>query len=111
MLILGDYLWLQHYHAELNAQTMPEYVAWRNRTQPGLYTLYAHYFAQRWDNAQIPDYDLETDELVYRGRNGGEIRRETVAWLPAEHNDSTLPAVEGPAPRSTAGTAALVHIV
>ncbi len=110
MLILGDYLWLQHYHAEFDVQTMPEYVARRNRTQPGLYTLYAHYFAQRWDSAQIPDYDLETDELVYRSRNGGEIRRETVAWLPAAHNDSSLPSVEGPAPGPTDRTPALVHL-
>ncbi|MFM8551287.1 MAG: hypothetical protein ACKOCD_03100 [Nitrospiraceae bacterium] len=76
MIILGDYLWLQHYHADLDAQTMPEYVLRHNRKNHGLYTLYSHYFAQRWNSAEIPEYDLDTDELVYRNRSGSEIRRE-----------------------------------
>jgi hypothetical protein len=31
---------------------------------------------QRWENAEIPEYDLDTDELVYRSKTGNEIRRE-----------------------------------
>jgi hypothetical protein len=76
LVILGDYLWLQHYHADLDVQTMPEYVLRHNRRDHGLYTLYAHYFVQRWESAEIPEYDLDTDELVYRNRTGNEIRRE-----------------------------------
>lgn len=76
LVILGDYLWLQHYHADLDVQTMPEYVLRHNRKDHGLYTLYAHYFVQRWESAEIPEYDLDTDELVYRNRTGNEIRRE-----------------------------------
>jgi hypothetical protein len=76
MVILGDYLWLQHYHADLDVETMPEYVLRHNRRDHGLYTLYAHYFEQRWECAEIPEYDLETDELVYRSKAGSEIRRE-----------------------------------
>jgi hypothetical protein len=76
LVILGDYLWLQHYHADLDVKTMPEYVLRHNRKDYGLYTLYAHYFVQRWTSAEIPEYDLETDELVYRSRAGNEIRRE-----------------------------------
>ncbi|MBA5866920.1 MAG: hypothetical protein GDA67_09545 [Nitrospira sp. CR1.3] len=76
MVILGDYLWLQHYHADLDIETMPEYVLRHNRKKVGLYTLYAHYFEQRWESAEIPEYDLETDELVYRSKTGSEVRRE-----------------------------------
>lgn len=76
LVILEDYLWLQHDHADLDVQTMPEYVLQRNRKDHGLYTLYAHYFMQRWESAEIPEFDLETDELVYRSRTGQEIRRE-----------------------------------
>ena len=76
LVILGDYLWLQHYHADLDVQTMPEYVLRHNHKDHGLYTLYAHYFAQRWESAEIPEYDLDTDELVYRSKAGNEIRRE-----------------------------------
>jgi len=75
MVILGDFLWLQHYHADLDIQTMPEYVLRHNRKDHGLYTLCAHYFVQRWENPDIPEYDLDTDELVYRANNGSEIRR------------------------------------
>jgi hypothetical protein len=76
MVILGDYLWLQHYHTDLDVQTLPEYVLRHNRQNHGLYTLYAHYFQQRWESTDIPEYDLDTDELVYRNRAGSEIRRE-----------------------------------
>jgi hypothetical protein len=76
MVILGDYLWLQHYHADMDVQTLPEYVLRHNRKDHGLYTLYAHYFMLRWQNAEIPEYDLETDELVFRSNTGNEIRRE-----------------------------------
>ena len=76
LVILGDYLWLQHYHADLDVKTMPEYVLRHNRKDHGLYTLYAHYFVQRWASAEIPEYDLDTDELVYRSKTGTEIRRE-----------------------------------
>ncbi len=83
MLLLGDYLWFQHYHAELHAQAMPEYVVRRHHTQPGLYTLYAHYFRQRWDDSRMPEYDLGTDELVYRNTGGHELRREPCGDLPS----------------------------
>lgn len=76
MVILGDYLWLQHYHAGLDVQALPEYVLRHNSQDHGLYTLYAHYFQQRWESADIPEYDLDTDKLVYRNRAGSEVRRE-----------------------------------
>lgn len=74
--ILGDYLWLKHYHTDLDVQTMPEYVFQHNLNDHGLYNLFYQYFLQRWDNPEIPEYDFETDELVYRGHNGDEIIRE-----------------------------------
>jgi len=76
LVILGDYLWLQHYHTDLDVQTMPEYVLQHNLKDHGLYTLCYQYFVQRWESTEIPEYDLDTDELVYRGSNGSEIRRE-----------------------------------
>lgn len=87
MLILGDYLWLQHYHADLDVRTMPEYVLRHNRQHHGLYSLYAHYFTQRWQSIEIPEYDLDNDELVYRNTAGGEIRRERFGIPSAEEAD------------------------
>ncbi len=106
MMILGDYLWLQHYHAELDAQTMPEYVVRRHRALPGLYTLYAHYFTQRWENAQIPEYDLDRDELVYRDHAGAELRREPFADLPPLMETGLAPRIE----QAPHGAPELVHI-
>jgi hypothetical protein len=83
MVILGDYLWLQHYHTDVDVQAMPEYVLRHNQKDHGLYSLYAHYFEQRWESTDIPEYDLETDELVYRNRTGSEIRREQFECAPA----------------------------
>ena len=90
LVILGDYLWLQHYHTDLDVKTMPEYVLRHNRKDHGLYTLYAHYFVQRWGSAEIPEYDLDTDELVYRSKTGNEIRRERFEIEPASEEVGDL---------------------
>jgi hypothetical protein len=84
MLILGDYMWLQHYHADLDVRTMPEYVLRHNRQHHGLYSLYAHYFTQRWESIEIPEYDLDNDELVYRNTAGSEMRRERFGIVSAD---------------------------
>jgi hypothetical protein len=93
MLILGDYLWLQHYHAGLDVRNMPEYVLRHNRQDHGFYTLYAHYFEQRWENTGFPEYDLDTDELVYRNPAGSEIRRERFENGTVEEVDTYAEAV------------------
>lgn len=75
--ILGDHIWLKHYHTDLDVQTMPGYVFQHNLKDHGLYNLFYQYFMQRWENPEIPEYDFDTDELVYRGHNGAEvIKRE-----------------------------------
>jgi len=71
--ILGDYLWLKHYHTDLDVQTMPQYVFRHNLDDHGLYNLFYQYFLQRWENPEIPEYDFDTEELVYRGHNGNEV--------------------------------------
>ncbi len=73
--ILGDYLCLQHYPAGRNVRTMPEYVFRHDKNQ-NLFSLFYQYFVTRWLDPAIPEYDLETDEFVYRDRSGNEVRRE-----------------------------------
>jgi len=92
LVILGDYLWLQHYHTDLDIQKMPEYVLQHNLKGHGLYTLYYQYFVQRWESTEIPEYDLDTDELVYRGNTGGEVRR--VRFGPEEASEGARQGVE-----------------
>jgi hypothetical protein len=95
MVILGDYLWLQHYHTGLDIRWMPEYVFQHNPSHHGLYTLFYQYFTKRWENHDIPDYDFQTDELVYRARSGSELRRESFGLGDAlEKGTRHMPAVE-----------------
>jgi hypothetical protein len=82
LVILGDYIWMQHYHANLDVQTLPEYVFKHSENNHGLYTLFYEYFVRQWESLDIPEYDLGSDELVYGGQSGIEARRQKF-WLVA----------------------------
>jgi hypothetical protein len=74
--IIGDYAFLQHYHTGMNVRHMPEY-AFKNESQHGgLYIPLYRYFLTRWQDTAIPEYDLDTDELIYRDVTGNEVARE-----------------------------------
>ena len=45
----------------------------------GLYALWYQYFLKRWTSPELPEYDFDRDELVYREERGSEIRREPFA--------------------------------
>ncbi|MBX3301125.1 MAG: hypothetical protein KF693_02800 [Nitrospira sp.] len=91
--ILGDFIWLQHYHTGLDVHTMPEYVFEQNQNDYGLYTLFYQYFTRRWESPEIPEYDLDTDELVYRESNGTELRREQFPKRSGNSPQDLCPAI------------------
>ena len=74
--ILGDHVWMKHYHPGLDVQSMPEYVFEHDQNPGGLYTPLYQYFLTRWVNPDFPEYDLDTDELIHRNASGKEISRE-----------------------------------
>ena len=76
LVILGDYMWIQYYHTGLDVQRMPEYVFKHDQNLGSLYLPLYQYFLTKWDHPDIPEYDLESDELIYRDRGGNEVRRE-----------------------------------
>jgi hypothetical protein len=78
--ILGDYAFLRHYHVGLNVRKMPEYVFSSDSIHGGLYLPLYRYFLSQWNDPDIPEYDLDTDELVFRDKAGREVRREQVGW-------------------------------
>ncbi len=78
MAILGDFIWLQHYQPGLDVQRMPKYVFKHDPNIGSLYFPFYQYFLGKWNNPTIPEYDLETDELVYRDAAGNEVRREKI---------------------------------
>jgi hypothetical protein len=76
MAISGEFIWLKHYHSGLDVKRLPEFV-FRHGQNPGsLYAPFYQYFLKLWNNPGIPEYDLETDELVYRDSAGNEERRK-----------------------------------
>ena len=78
MALSGDYIWVRHYHAGFDVQGMPEYV-FRHTQSPGsLYTIFYQYFQNHWNDPAIPEYDFETDHLVYRTTSGDEQKREAL---------------------------------
>jgi hypothetical protein len=95
--ILGDYVCLRHYHAGLHVDDLPEYV-FRHDHDPGsLYNPFYQYFLERWRDPSVPEYELETDELVYRDRNGNEVHRRKFAESPSANDDGGVPAEVDPA--------------
>ena len=81
MTISGDYIWAKHYHAGFDVIGMPEYI-FRHIQRPGsLYGIFYQYFMNQWNNPEIPEYDFETDQLVYRDTFGNELKRKGL-WGP-----------------------------
>jgi hypothetical protein len=78
MTISGDYIWVKHYHAGCDVQVMPEYVFMHNQDPGSLYAVFYQYFLDHWSDPAVPEYDLETDELVYRDALRSEERRERI---------------------------------
>lgn len=76
LVILGDYIWMKHYHPGLDIDNMPEFVFEHEQNPGSLYTHLYQYFLARWEDFNIPEYDFETDELVYRDETGNERIRE-----------------------------------
>jgi len=89
MTILGDFIWLQHYQPGLDVQRMPRYVFKHDPNIGSLYFPFYQYFFGKWNNPTIPEYDLETDELVYRDTAGNEARREKMVGAKTEGVSST----------------------
>ena len=87
--ILGDNIWLQHYHTNLDIQYMPMYAFRYNPKEHGLYTIFYQHFVEKWEHLETPEYDLETDDLVYRWEDGTEKHRAPFSW-------DGVPQLDGP---------------
>lgn len=87
--ILGDYAFIRHYHTGLNVRHMPEFTFKNEHDHGGLYLPMYRYFLSKWQDPGIPEYDLDTDELVYRDHMGYEVMRvlfnETTMTYDAMH--------------------------
>lgn len=64
--VLGDRIWLKHYHPGLSADALPEYVIENKQGSGELYPVFYEYFMSRWDDASVPEVDLDAEDLILR---------------------------------------------
>jgi len=78
IVVLGDYLWVQHCHSGFVVREQPEYVFALQHTEPrhGLFVPFYMIFLNYWNDPRHPEYDFDTNELVYRDAGGKETGRE-----------------------------------
>jgi len=116
LIVLGDYVWVQHCHSGFAVKEQPEFVFALQQREPrhGLFVPFYMVFLNQWNDARHPEYDFDTNELVYRDASGKETRRDvlvapidgTAVPLPAPQASSAAAAeaalLRRPAPERTA---------
>jgi hypothetical protein len=77
LIVLGDHVWVQHCHRGCELTQQPEFVFARQQHDPrqGLFTPFYLYFLERWNESRHPEYDFDSNELVYRDAAGNETGR------------------------------------
>ena len=76
LVMVGDYAFTRQSNTGHNLKCTAEYAFQNDQKHGGFYIPLYHYFLSQWQNPEIPEYDLATDELIYRDKTGNEIRRE-----------------------------------
>lgn len=77
LVVIGEYVWVQHYHDGREVQAQPEYVFGLQHGNPerGFFAPFYKYFLDQWNEPRYPDFNFDTSELVYRNSDGNEIGR------------------------------------
>ena len=77
VIVLGDHVWVQHCHSGFEVKHQPQYVFSLQHRNPrqGLFVPFYMHFLNQWNTPSHPDYDFETNELVYRDKGGNEFER------------------------------------
>src|SRR5437667_10284107 len=105
LIVLGDYVWVQHCHSGFAVKQQPEFVFALQHREPrhGLFVPFYMVFLNQWNDARHPEYDFDTNELVYRDASGKETGR---AALGVPINGATVPLPSSRAPGATDSRAA-----
>jgi len=84
LIVTGEYVWVQYCHDGYELRAQPEYVFALKRDNPaqGLFSPFYVYFLNQWNDPRHPEYNFETNELVYRNGDGNEVER--VPYPPRE---------------------------
>src|SRR5256885_7355790 len=81
LIVLGDYVWVQHCHSGFAVREQPEFVFALQHREPrhGLFVPFYMVFLNQWNDARHPEYDFDTNELVYRDPSGKETGRDVLS--------------------------------
>ncbi len=80
LLVLGDRIWIQYYQTGQERIVNSEYLFKQEAKQGSLYAPFFDYFWGRWNDARLPEYDLDTDELIYRDPARNEEKRKKIRF-------------------------------
>src|SRR5437667_6083523 len=108
LIVLGDYVWVQHCHSGFAVKQQPEFVFALQHREPrhGLFVPFYMVFLNQWNDARHPEYDFDTNELVYRDASGKETGR---AALTAPIDGTAVPLPASQLPAAAASEAALLR--
>src|SRR5712691_5135388 len=108
LVVLGDYVWVQHCHSGFAVKQQPEFVFALQHREPrhGLFVPFYMVFLNQWNDARHPEYDFDTNELVYRDASGKEVER---AFLGVPINGAAAPMSASQEPAAAAAEAALLR--
>jgi hypothetical protein len=73
MIILDNFLWLQHYAQNTHVERMPVYGIQRKADGSNLFDPLYAVFQKKWIHDENPTYDFVKDELVYPSGNTKKI--------------------------------------
>ncbi len=81
MIILDDFLWLQHYHQNRHVERMPVYGISRSQktNEYSLFDPLYDVFQKKWRHDNNPTYDFKTDEIVHIHPDTGDEERSKLS--------------------------------
>ena len=108
LIVLGDYVWVQHCHSGFAVKEQPEFVFALQHREPrhGLFVPFYMVFLNQWNDAHHPEYDFDTNELVYRDSSGKETGRDV---LSAPSDGTAMPPSTFLEPAAATEAAALLR--
>lgn len=96
LVVTGEYVWVQYCHDGHEVKTQPEYVFGLQHDNPqrGFFAPFYKHFLDQWKDPHHPDFNFETNELIYRNGDGNEIDRASfplsMELVPTQPNFSQL---------------------
>src|SRR5258705_13480734 len=108
LIVLGDYVWVQHCHSGFAVKEQPEFVFALQHREPrhGLFVPFYMVFLNQWNESRHPEYDFDTNELVYRDPSGKETGRDV---LSAPSDGTAMPPSTFREPAAATEAAALLR--